>query len=147
MKKTLAILAAAAMAVSTFGVSTVPASAQWFGFSAGGPGGSVSVNAGAPRRGFYSNNGAWFYNGYQGQRQRRAGWRYHNGWWFPPAAFIAGAIGLGIANSIANSARNNSNWTAHVSWCSNRYRSYDANSNTFQPYGNVPRQECVSPYS
>jgi hypothetical protein len=34
---------------------------------------------------------------------------------------------------------------AHVSWCYNRYRSYRAWDNTFQPY-NGPRQLCYSPY-
>lgn len=33
----------------------------------------------------------------------------------------------------------------HVRWCFNRYRSYRAYDNTFQPnYG--PRQQCYSPY-
>lgn len=33
----------------------------------------------------------------------------------------------------------------HVRWCYNRYRSYRAYDNTFQPnYG--PRQQCYSPY-
>ncbi|MBN8934661.1 MAG: BA14K family protein, partial [Rhizobium pusense] len=34
---------------------------------------------------------------------------------------------------------------AHVNWCANRYRSYRAYDNTFQPY-NGPRRQCVSPY-
>ena len=36
--------------------------------------------------------------------------------------------------------------SAHVRWCYNRYRSYRAWDNTFQPYGG-PRQQCWSPYS
>ncbi|MBZ9670497.1 BA14K family protein [Mesorhizobium sp. ES1-3] len=36
--------------------------------------------------------------------------------------------------------------SAHVQWCYNRYRSYRAWDNTFQPY-NGPRQQCWSPYS
>ena len=36
--------------------------------------------------------------------------------------------------------------SAHVRWCYNRYRSYRAWDNTFQPY-NGPRQQCWSPYS
>lgn len=36
--------------------------------------------------------------------------------------------------------------SAHVNWCYNRYRSYRAWDNTFQPY-NGPRQQCWSPYS
>lgn len=36
--------------------------------------------------------------------------------------------------------------SAHVRWCYNRYRSYRAWDNTFQPnYG--PRKQCWSPYS
>ncbi len=34
----------------------------------------------------------------------------------------------------------------HVEWCYNRYRSYRAYDNSFQPYGG-PRQQCYSPYS
>jgi len=33
----------------------------------------------------------------------------------------------------------------HVSWCYNRYRSYRAHDNTFQPY-HGPRRACRSPY-
>ena len=36
--------------------------------------------------------------------------------------------------------------SAHVQWCYDRYRSYRAWDNTFQPY-NGPRQQCWSPYS
>ncbi|MBN9274986.1 MAG: BA14K family protein, partial [Mesorhizobium sp.] len=36
--------------------------------------------------------------------------------------------------------------SAHVRWCYDRYRSYRAWDNTFQPY-NGPRQQCWSPYS
>lgn len=34
---------------------------------------------------------------------------------------------------------------AHVRWCYNRYRSYRASDNTFQPY-HGPRKPCISPY-
>ena len=36
--------------------------------------------------------------------------------------------------------------SAHVAWCYDRYRSYRAWDNTFQPY-NGPRRQCWSPYS
>jgi hypothetical protein len=36
--------------------------------------------------------------------------------------------------------------SAHVRWCYDRYRSYRAYDNTFQPY-NGPRRQCWSPYS
>lgn len=35
--------------------------------------------------------------------------------------------------------------SAHVRWCSNRYRSYRAWDNSFQPY-HGGRRQCVSPY-
>lgn len=35
--------------------------------------------------------------------------------------------------------------SAHVRWCYNRYRSYRASDNTYQPY-NGPRRQCYSPY-
>jgi hypothetical protein len=36
--------------------------------------------------------------------------------------------------------------SAHVRWCYNRYRSYRAWDNTFQPYYG-PRRQCLSPYN
>jgi hypothetical protein len=33
-----------------------------------------------------------------------------------------------------------------VQWCANRWRSYRATDNTYQP-SNGPRRACVSPYS
>ena len=34
---------------------------------------------------------------------------------------------------------------AHVTWCYNHYRSYDLNTNSFQPFQG-PRRPCISPY-
>lgn len=87
-----------------------------------------------------------YWRGHRGYRERRAGHRYHNGYWYPLAAFAAGAI---IGGAIANQPRavpraGNIN-PQHYQWCQNRYRSYDSYSNTFQPY-NGPRQQCLSPY-
>jgi hypothetical protein len=36
--------------------------------------------------------------------------------------------------------------TAHAEWCSRRYRSYNAEDNTYRPYGGG-RRACQSPYS
>ena len=52
-------------------------------------------------------------------------------------------IGGAIANS--NSYYRGGGGSAHVQWCYDRYRSYRASDNTFQPY-NGPRQQCYSPY-
>jgi hypothetical protein len=38
------------------------------------------------------------------------------------------------------------NGEAHVAWCMDRYRSYDAGTNSYRPYSGG-RRACVSPYS
>lgn len=87
-----------------------------------------------------------YHNGYRGHRQRQPGYVFRDGWWFPPAAFALGAIvGGAIANDTPRYAPR-ARGSAHVDWCYNRYRSYRASDNTFQPY-NGPRQQCYSPYS
>ncbi len=91
---------------------------------------------------------ARYWNGHRGYRDRRPGYRYHNGYWYPLAAFAAGAI---IGGAIASQPRPAPLPRAaglnprHYDWCAARYRSYDSYSNTFQPY-NGPRQQCLSPY-
>lgn len=101
------------------------------------------------RRGYYRYHGRPYYNGYRGYRYQRPGWRRYNDWWFPPAAFITGAI---IGGAIANQPppppayRPRPAGDAHVRWCYSRYKSYRAYDNTFQPY-NGPRRQCYSPYS
>ncbi|MDP9838353.1 hypothetical protein J2T09_003120 [Neorhizobium huautlense] len=83
---------------------------------------------------------AGYYNGHRGYRDRRAGYRYHNGYWYPLAAFAAGAIIGGAVNrpSVSSSS-------AHVRWCSERYRTYRASDNTYVPRAGV-RAICNSPY-
>lgn len=86
----------------------------------------------------------YYYRGHRGYTHRRPGYRYHNGYWFPLAAFATGAIiGGAIATQPAPRAAGIN--PRHYQWCANRYRSYDAYSNTFQPY-HGPRQRCYSPY-
>ena len=80
-----------------------------------------------------------YWRGHRGYRDQRPGYRRHNGWWFPPAAFALGAILGGVTSGARTS-------NAHVRWCQNRYRSYRASDNTFQPY-NGPRRPCWSPYN
>ena len=59
----------------------------------------------------------------------------------------AGIIGgLIIGGIIANSARRSAERDEdHLDWCYERYRSYRARDNTFQPYEG-PRRQCRSPY-
>lgn len=82
-----------------------------------------------------------YYNGHRGSRERRAGYRQHNGFWFPAAAFIAGAIVGGAVNQPGARPQNN----AHVRWCQDRWRSYRVSDDTYQP-NNGPRRRCVSPH-
>lgn len=82
--------------------------------------------------------GHW--QGYTGYRHHRHGYRRHSdGFWYPLAAF---GLGAAIGGALANQPRSGD---AHVQWCYDRYRSYRASDNTFQPY-NGPRQQCRSPY-
>jgi hypothetical protein len=92
------------------------------------------------RRGNY-----YYYNGERGSRERRAGWRNYNGYWFPQSAFsfsfrVNGDRDRGRGRGEMRISR------AHVEWCEDRYRSYRVSDNSFQPY-HGPRQECLSPYS
>lgn len=110
------------------------------------------VFRGGPRGGrpHFDQNNQWrygrqhggpyvYWNGHRGYKHRRKGYRYRDGYWFPPAAFIAGAI---ISGAIANSR----SWDRHVRWCDRRYRSYRVSDDTFQPY-HGPRKRCNSPYN
>lgn len=83
-----------------------------------------------------------FLNGNRGYRQQRRGYREHNGFWFPAAAFL-GAV---IISDVLNGPRVIRRDGPHIRWCSDRYRSYRASSNTFQPYIG-PRRNCYSPYN
>lgn len=95
-----------------------------------------------------SSRKGW-HNGHRGYRDRRPGYRRHNdGWWYPLAAFGAGAIiGGAIANPgvAAPPPPRVGLSRAHIDWCSMRYRTYRAYDNTYVPQVGV-RAYCVSPY-
>ncbi len=99
------------------------------------------------RPGMERRGGYYYYNGYRGYNYRRPGYRYYNGWWYPMAAFGTGVI---IGGAIAQPPRYTRPapvyGSRHVQWCYDRYRSYRAYDNTYQPYGG-PRRQCYSPYS
>jgi hypothetical protein len=52
---------------------------------------SVAAEPIAHRRGFYAAGGVWYYNGHRGFVVARPGYHYYRGYWFPAAAFAAGA--------------------------------------------------------
>jgi len=93
-------------------------------------------------RSFSRSDGA-YWNGHRGSRDYHRGYRRHGDYWFPLAAFATGAL---ITGAIVNSENNRVyRGNSHVQWCYDRYRSYRASDDTFQPnYG--PRQQCNSPY-
>ncbi|WP_312416090.1 BA14K family protein [Shinella sp.] len=98
------------------------------------------------RRAWREDRRGW-HNGHRGYREHRRGYRRHSdGWWYPLAAFGAGAIiGGAIANDGYSRPREAGINPRHTDWCFAQYRSYRAYDNTFQPnYG--PRRECFSPY-
>lgn len=83
------------------------------------------------------HHGYGHWHGHRGYRYERPGYRrHHDGWWYPGAAFAAGAIiGGGVAHRPHASA--------HVRWCASRYRSYRVSDNTYQP-NHGPRRQCVA---
>lgn len=87
-----------------------------------------------------------YYRGYRGYPHYREGYRrYNDGYWYPLAAFTAGAL---IGGAVASQPRYYDGGGVnprHFDWCAARYRSYRAYDNTFQPYYG-PRQQCLSPY-
>lgn len=98
------------------------------------------------RDGYYRDR---YYGGRHDYRPRH---RSHGDAWVPLAAFAAGALIGGAVASQPRYAPPARRYVApagvnprHYQYCAARYRSYDAYSNTFQPY-NGPRQPCYSPY-
>jgi hypothetical protein len=93
--------------------------------------------------GRYRHDGGRYWHGHRGYDHWRPGYRRYGDYWFPLAAFAAGALITGaIVNDAPPAYRGGS---AHTRWCYDRYRSYRAYDNTYQPY-NGPRRQCVSPY-
>ncbi|WP_411034451.1 BA14K family protein [Shinella sp. BYT-45] len=141
MKTTIKGGIAAAMAVAMFATTFVPA--QAFAMPMPKVGASQSTDVEQVQ---YRHRRGW-HNGHRGYRYHRHGYRRHSdGWWYPLAAFGAGAIiGGAIANDGYARPRYEGINPRHTEWCYARYRSYRAYDNTFQPnYG--PRRECLSPY-
>lgn len=102
-------------------------------------------------RHWHGGGGPGWYGGYHGYRGYRGGYRYYDGYWYPLAAFGAGAL-IGGAIAAPTYVEPAPRYYAgaginpeHYRWCEARYRSYDPGSNTFQP-NHGPRQPCYSPY-
>jgi hypothetical protein len=86
-----------------------------------------------------------WYHGHRGYRTYRRGYRRHSdGWWYPLAAFGAGALIGGAIASQPRPAQAGIN-PRHYEWCAARYRTYRASDNTYVPRVGV-RAQCNSPY-
>ncbi len=93
------------------------------------------------RDGVYGNQYR-IYKGHRGYRDYRQGYRRHNGYWYPRAAFGLGIIiAPGIQRRVIRSYGSND----HINWCEDRYRSYRFSDNSWKP-NRGPRRVCVSPY-
>lgn len=103
------------------------------------------------------HHGDWRRGGWRGDHWRHHGgwdgddWRWrHHSWRYRHHYHGSGLyFGLGLLPSynyyVAPRRHYRSSSSAHVQWCYNRYRSYRAWDNTYQPY-NGPRRQCYSPY-
>lgn len=142
MRKFMSGLLATTLAVSFAAASAVPVNAETF-YVPQAPVVSPEVQnvAWRGRDKVYRRHGHSYWRGHRGYRHHRRGYRRHGDLWFPLAAFAAGAI---VSGAISNS-RPAYGGNAHVQWCYDRYRSYRASDNTYQPY-NGPRRQCYSPY-
>jgi hypothetical protein len=89
----------------------------------------------------HGSDGDGWYRGHRGYRGYRPGYRRHGDYWYPLAAFGAGAL-IGGAIAAPSAPRYGSR---HVEWCSARYRSYDASTDTYVPRAGTTAR-CVSPY-
>ena len=148
MKTTIKTGLSAAMAVAMFATSFVTAPA----FAMPLPKADVSQTSNVEQVQYYGERRerrGW-HGGYRGYRHERHGYRRHSdGWWYPLAAFGAGAIiGGAIANDGYSRPRARYEGSVnprHIDWCYARYRSYREYDNSYQPnYGG--RRECLSPY-
>lgn len=89
----------------------------------------------------YRHHGRYYRDRWHDRRHGRY-YRHRSNAWVPLAIL---GMGAAIGSATANDRRVYSGGHSHVSWCANRYRSYRAYDNTFQPY-NGPRRQCYSPY-
>ena len=107
---------------------------------------NVQYRSSNPARGFHRRGNYYYYNGHRGYRYQRPGWRYRNGWWFPPAAFALGVIVGSQYDRPARYQRRGDYSRAHYRWCENRYQTYRAWDNSYVPRVGF-RAQCNSPYN
>ena len=84
MKKLMTALCVATLSLGSVAATAVPTEAAQFHRSHRDQG---------PH--FESHGNYAYYNGQKGFRTHYSGYRYYNGYYFPPAAFVAGALIFG----------------------------------------------------
>jgi len=150
MKRILAVASAALMTFATMGVSTVPASAQHWRHGGGGGwhhGGGWHGGGGWHRGGgyYYGGVGAGILGGLI-VGSALAGPSYYGCGYYGCDPYAYGPYyGPRVVYRPRVIYRARGLSAAHVQWCYDRYRSYRASDNSFQPYRG-PRQQCYSPY-
>lgn len=96
-------------------------------------------------------------NGFKGYRHYRRGYhKYKDNWWYPEAAFVTFShlntkdVPLKIVSDtkrahFISSFEKKEPWMLkeHIASCRARYRSYNKNDNSFQPF-HGPRKQCFS---
>ncbi len=87
----------------------------------------------------YGDRDGW-YRGHRGYHDYRSGYRRHGDYWYPLAAFGAGAL---IGGALVAPSRP-SYGSRHTEWCSERYQTYDPSTDTYVPSAGV-RTRCISP--
>jgi len=87
MKTLISALCVATLSVGTMAATMAPAQAASYnnGYSQ-----NHNNRMKFEQRGNYA-----YLNGHRGDRHRHAGWRYYDGYYFPPAAFVVGALIFG----------------------------------------------------
>ncbi|MDX3928580.1 MAG: BA14K family protein [Shinella sp.] len=131
---------AAALSVAVFATTLMPLPAMSM------PRAGVTASADVEAVQYRRERRGW-YGGHRGYRHHRRGYRRHSdGWWYPLAAFGAGAIIGGAIASQPRRAPNAGVNPRHFEWCYARYRSYRASDNTYNPGGYGGRRQCLSPY-
>ncbi|MBX4335987.1 BA14K family protein [Bartonella raoultii] len=96
-------------------------------------------------------------NGFKGYRHYRRGYhKYKDNWWYPEAAFFTLShintknmplkVVAGTKKALfTSSLEKKEPWMLkqHIASCRARYRSYNKNDNSFQPF-HGPRKQCLS---
>ncbi|MET3559482.1 hypothetical protein ABID39_000152 [Bartonella japonica] len=96
-------------------------------------------------------------NGFKGYHNYRPGYRkYRDNWWYPEAAFVAlphlntKRAPLKVISGekkvlLTSSLDEEKPWMIkqHIESCRMRYRSYNKNDNSYQPF-HGPRKQCLS---